>query len=239
MKKLLMSKKDKTKLDMFKDILFSGQEGIFAQTLKMNYRLSQSTLDRYLKELQQDLQVTFDNVRLILSTSSGSYLILKDVHYSDGYIVETLSFHYMKRNSFFVVLQALIKKPHDSVEELAEYLNLSSSNVYKQLRLLNSLAAPFQIAVDLRVKGSNFRGSELGVRYFFYYIHWKLYQTNRPLPFSEGEFKELSDITSLKKACLGEATLSSSQLIKLRILQTVTLYKLVYQIGRASCRERV
>lgn len=230
MKQLLMSKKDKTKLDMFKDILFSGQEGMFVQTLKKDYALSQSTLDRYLREIQQDLQVTFDNVRLILSTTSGSYLILKDIHYSDGYIVETLSFYYMKHNSFFIVLQALIQHVYHSVEELARDLNLSSSNIYKQLRLLNELAAPFNISVDLSVNGSNFKGSELGIRYFFYYVYWKLYQTNRPLPFNQERFQVLSDITHLKEACLGkDSALSSSQIVKLRILQTVTLYKLTYQ----------
>ncbi|MGX7059050.1 helix-turn-helix domain-containing protein [Vagococcus humatus] len=230
MKQLVMSKKDKTKLDMFKDILFSGQEGMFVQTLKKDYDLSQSTLDRYLREIQQDLQVTFDNVRLILSTTSGSYLILKDIHYSDGYIVETLSFHYMKHNSFFVVLQALIQDVYHSVEELARDLNLSSSNIYKQVRLLNELAAPFNISVDLSVNGSNFKGSELGIRYFFYYVYWRLYQTNRPLPFNQEQFQDLSDITHLKEVCLGKGSaLSSSQIVKLRILQTVTLYKVIYR----------
>lgn len=232
MEHLFINRKEQVKLAICKEITFQSKFGITFSQIQTKYDLSTTTLNRYLDELDDELALLFEgDIQIIFDDVLSAYFIQSANQQIRGCFIKILRYHYMEEQTFFVVFEALLHHVYDSVDELAEQTNLSPQTIYKQLRLFNQLIEPFGAELYIKDGRSNFRGSEIGLRFFFYYVHWFIYGSVIPLPFEHPNYSDLLDITELVASYSdhGKRELTLSQKTKLKIMQAITLYKLKRQ----------
>ncbi|MGX7059048.1 helix-turn-helix domain-containing protein [Vagococcus humatus] len=232
MEHLFINRKEQIKLAICKEIIFQAKFGVTFSQIQTKYDLSTTTLNRYLAELDEELNQVFQGeIQLVFNDHLSAYFIESTEPQIHSYFIKILRYHYMKEQTFFIVFEALLHHIYDSVEELAEQINLSPQTIYKQLRLFNQLLEPFGAELYIKNGRSNFRGSEIGLRFFFYYVHWFIYGSVIPLPFEHPSYSDLLDTTDLVASYSNQGTreLTLSQKTKLKIMQAITLYKLKRQ----------
>lgn len=217
--------KEQQKLTMFQEILFSP-DGMTTKELVYALDLSNETSRRYIKELTVDLKELFGD-SVSLAEKSNKKI---ECHINDGLtlvkIISMLQLSYMKKNSLYSVLGALIKKEYSSINEIADDLNFSEPNVYKIIAQIKELLLPFEATIDL--KGSNnFGGNEFGVRYFLYITYWNLYNSLETDLFPANFPKEFIDINFLKDNLGIKKELTHTQSIRLIMMAGIISYRLV------------
>lgn len=227
MRNSFMGKKERMKFELFKEILFSKNGSSFNHLLQ-KYGLTKSTLSRYMNDLAQDVIETFDDkVHLIQDKLNNAYRIDADASYSIGYLVDYTHLFYVKKNGAFFILDTLLTKRYTSIEAMALDLHMSSSSVYKQIRVLKQMLVPFGGKISFEQLGSPLTGNEIGIRLFSFYSYWSVFKSteynNRSYP------ETWLEITELESYFDHAASLSESQQAKLRFLQLITHERVLWQ----------
>lgn len=230
MQNSFMGKKERLKFELFKSIVFS-KHGMSFNDLMQKHELTKSTLSRYINDLSQEVEQTFDGkVHLNQSSRTGTYQVRTAETYSIGYLIDYIHLFYVEQSGIFFILDALLKKQYVSIEAMALDLHMSSSSIYKQLRLLKKMLIPFGGKITFDQHSSGLTGNELGIRLFTFYAYWSVFKSTEYTPFFYTNYPK--DWTEVKEteAYFDHATsLSESQRAKLRFIQLITLKRVLWQ----------
>ncbi|MGX7264711.1 helix-turn-helix domain-containing protein [Enterococcus crotali] len=227
MQNSFMGKKERTKFELFKSIVFS-KNGLSFNDLLLKYGLTKSTLSRYLHDLSQEVEEAFEEkVHLSQNVQTGLYQLETQEAYSIGYLIDYLHLFYVERSGVFFILDVLLKKRYISIEAMALDLHMSSSSVYKQLRALKQMVAPFGGKISFNQLTSPLTGNEIGVRLFSFFSYWSVFKStefdNKNYPESWLDLKEIEGYFD------HASSLSESQKAKLRFIQLITLRRALWQ----------
>jgi predicted transcriptional regulator len=227
MRNSFMGKKEQIKFEIFKTIVFS-KSGLHFHELMKKYNLTKSTLSRYVHDLVNEVEETFSGtVQLIQNSQTGTYQIQTKEAYSVGYLIDYMHLFYVRKSGIFFILDTLLKKQYKSIEAMALDLHMSSSSVYKQLRLLKEMLIPFGGKISFDQLSSPLTGDEIGVRLFSFYSYWSVFKStaydNKNYPETWLQIKEFEQYFDHADS------LSESQQSKLRFIQLITLRRALWQ----------
>ncbi|WP_086314599.1 hypothetical protein A5821_002182 [Enterococcus sp. 7F3_DIV0205] len=227
MRNSFMGKKERMKFDLFKSIVFS-KNGLSFNELMQKHTLTKSTLSRYINDLAQEVEETFDGqVHLVQNAQTGTYQIETSEPYSIGYLVDYIHLFFVKKSGVFFILDGMLKNHYSSIEAMALDLHMSSSALYKQIRELKQMLVPFGGKISFDKVASPLTGNEVGIRLFAFYSYWSIFKSteydNQNYPASWWEIKEFEEYFD------HTASLSESQRAKLRFIQLITLKRAVRQ----------
>ncbi|MFW8052728.1 helix-turn-helix domain-containing protein [Vagococcus fluvialis] len=218
--------KEKQKLEISQVILLSIN-GKSTEYLLNEFLIKKSTFQRYIKEIQNDLSNVFDSKVSLTITSKKKFKFILTSNITPDYIIPTLKKYYMEQSSLYIILSALIKKKYFSIAEIANDLNFSEPTVYKNFSIIRKLLSSFEADIDLNSE-SNFKGNELGIRYFLYLTYWHLFNVVNMNFFSNQFPSEFIDIDIIKKNLNIDKELSKTQKSKLIILSGIFSYRIAY-----------
>ncbi len=176
--KLFMDKANYNKLNLFKSLLLS-KNPIELNQLITDHKHSKSTLFRYLKDLEKDLNKTFPEGGVVITSASPGYIVEITNGLSKNYVIDKLRLTYLKTSINFKIMEALLQNKFSTTEELANKLYLSSSYLYKHLKEIKIILSEFNIGINFRASSShnsNLECSELQLRFFMVYIFWSLFK---------------------------------------------------------------
>ena len=221
-----LNKKEKQKIDIFQYLLF--EKGFNnKRKLEEKFKLSTSTLRRYLQELSTDLNESFGDAVIVHNEPNQDIDIELDPNLTPDQVISNLRYYYVKESSLYILLKSLIKKKYSSIAEISQELNFSDTTVYRLLIPIKKMLETFGITLSFE-QNNNFEGNELGVRYFLYVIYWNLFHTLQESPFTQNFPKEFIDIDFLKKNLDIKKELSQSQITKLILISGIISYRVVY-----------
>lgn len=218
--------KEQQKLDLFQAILFSSNR-VSSKELINTFEIKNETFRRHIKELQVDLYSLFNKKVILTDNDNKQFEIKFDDDLTLDYIITSLRINYMKNSSLYLLLAALIRKRYYSVSEIAYDLNFSEPTVYKGLAEIKELMLPFNVEFNWD-GANNFKGDELGVRYFLYLTHWHLFNTLSEDLFSDKFPSEFKDISFLKSSLGLNTSMSKSQKDKLVMMSGIASYRIVF-----------
>lgn len=179
MNDLLLDKVKQTDLELFKFILFST-EGVSFFQIQQRFNFSQATCYRRLTQLEEDLLQCFssDSSIQMIIRNDKTYAVYFDQSVGVNYYIERLRLMYIKQNTTFLILEALINKEYNSIEQLAADCHISVPTVYKKIARLQKLAKKLHIKLAVHAHAENIQGEETGIR-FFYFFHPLEYLSHR------------------------------------------------------------
>ncbi len=172
---------DKTaekKLALFK-LLFFSDNLVSVKDLLTQLQFSKSALFRYLKELEEDLALTFDSQSFLLINHNNAYSYKSESQLDKSLIVNRLNLYYVKGSIRFKIITALYKKRYTSVDEIANDLYVSPSYLYRQLKAIYAFFDDFHLKLTFKPdsnQSTNFVGSEIHQRFFFAYFYWSVFK---------------------------------------------------------------
>lgn len=221
-----LNKKENQKIDIFQYLLF--EKGFNnRKKLEEKFKLSTSTLRRYLQELSTDLMGAFGDAVIIHNEPNQDIIVELDLNLTPDQVISNLRYYYVKESSLYLLLKSLIKKKYSSISEISQELNFSDATVYRLLLPIKKMLATFGVTLSFEAN-NNFEGNELGVRYFLYIIYWNLFHTLQDSPFTQNFPKEFIDLDFLKKNLGIKKELSQSQITKLTLISGIISYRIVY-----------
>ncbi|MBO0440333.1 helix-turn-helix domain-containing protein [Candidatus Enterococcus ikei] len=230
MQNSFMGKKERMKFELFKSIAFA-KYGMSFNDLMQKHELTKSTLSRYINDLAQDVELAFEEkAHLNQDSQTGTYQVKAAEAYSIGYLIDYIHLFYVEQSGSFFILDALLKKRYTSIEAMAQDLHMSSSSVYKQLRLLKKMLAPFGGKITFDQHSSSLNGDELGIRLFTFYAYWSVFKSTEYIPFFNTNYpEEWLELKEIEDYFDHATSLSESQRAKLRFMQLITLKRVLWQ----------
>lgn len=221
-----LNKKENHKINIFQYILFEKNYNN-RKNLEEKFKLSTSTLRRYLQELSTDLNETFGDSVTIHNEPNKDITVELDPNLTSDQVISNLRSYYVKESSLYTLLKSLLKKKYNSISEISQELNFSDSTVYRLLLPIKKMLKTFGATLSFE-QNNNFEGNELGVRYFLYITYWNLFHTLKESPFTQNFPKEFIDLDFLKKRLGIKNELSQSQITKLILISGIISYRIVY-----------
>lgn len=226
MQNSFMGKKERTKFELFKSIVFAS-DGLSFNELLQKHNLTKSTLSRHINDLAQEVEEAFEGkVHLIQNNQTGTYLISQVESFSLGYLIDYIHLYYVDKSGIFFILNALLKNHYASTEAMALDLHMSSSSVYKQLRELKKMLTPFGGRISFDQHSSRLTGNEIGIRLFDYYSYWSVYKSIKVNTDYPEEWLDMKDFENYFDHA---ASLSESQQAKFKFIQLITLKRVLWQ----------
>lgn len=172
---------DKTaekKLALFK-LLFFADEPISVKDILTQLHFSKSTLFRYLKELEEDLALTFEPQSFLLTNENNEYSFKSENQLDKSLIVNRLNLYYIKNSIRFKIITAFYKKRYTSVDEIANDLYVSPSYLYRQLKDIYPLLDDFHLKITFKLEPHqpiNLIGTEIHLRFFAVCFYWSAFK---------------------------------------------------------------
>lgn len=165
------------KLRLFNYLLFHYQTATYEELL-VELDVSKQTLHRYLTELQQDLNLTFSDHKLVLEKEKGLVVLKIDEPYRFPFFIDSLHLAYIKKSTDFTLIRTLIQKKYTTVTQLADSFYSSKSTIYRQLQRVESIFKKFNITLTFTSKNGdiNLVFEEKDLRLFLYYFFWYTYK---------------------------------------------------------------
>ncbi|ANK59552.1 helix-turn-helix domain-containing protein [Loigolactobacillus backii] len=141
--------------------LYLAENALPKQQLVQELQISLSTLNRYGRHLQEDLQA-YEPTRTASLMNTGTTLQFntKGQLSVEQFITET----YVQKSINYRLLVLIYQQPGISMFNLANGLNISEASLYRRLKQIRPILAEFK----LTVQNGQLIGSELQVRYFYY-----------------------------------------------------------------------
>lgn len=222
----LLTKKNEKKIYMLKLILAEIDE-VQKESLKEKLCLAKTSFSVYFAELSEELNACFSG-QVHLCNSKFGYYLDNPYNYSYGYILDHLRDYYIQESPIFQCMISLIRKDFSSTQQFADELKISISGAYSYLETINEFLSRFNCSINWKVSG-NFEGSEVGIRFFVYYLYSTLFKSIKKNPFSKKLPIELTDIFMIKQKLGIKKKLSSSQEFRLRVAYGITMYRILYR----------
>ncbi|MFC6348394.1 helix-turn-helix domain-containing protein [Vagococcus carniphilus] len=220
--KFFVSNKEIMKIEILNEILTSNRR-IFLKDLTRKFNVSKNSILRYTAELRDDLNVLFEDIKLLYS-EDGNYVITTKSSQDHAYLINKVQEYYIENSTLFLILKKILETDW-SITQISNSLNFSLSTVYAKIAQLNEFAKPYNIELSLLQNG-RFKGNEFNVRYFIYRLVLFENKTNKDNPFNPLISKSFIDITNVNNVLLNKKNLTSSEEMRLRMLQGVSLHRL-------------
>lgn len=154
--------------------LVNNKYSVSVDELANDLNLSTRTITRICQSLKQDINELTKTTSFLIQVSKGVVTLNFSLNSRPSYLINILSINYLKESMKFQVLDSLLTKKFSSVNELADYLYLSPSNIYNYLYQLEPILEVFDLTVDWNSekKGFNFIYNEKKIRYLAYLFYW-------------------------------------------------------------------
>ncbi|OQO72575.1 hypothetical protein BH746_11785 [Enterococcus faecalis] len=228
MESIFLSKTNLTKLNILKKILFAPT-GIYINELFTEKDRTRKTALRYIDNINDDLQSLFPDNSITIEKFKNIeiYIIKNDSNYDIDFIIDVIRNKYVKESNIYIVLMCLFTNKIHSVNQLSLELNISTSNLYLTLKKINTLLEPFKVTVSITNSTNNFIGNELGIRLSSYFLCWSLFREENTFKSFSSVSTSYFDISSIKKSLKFTNTMSRSIEVRLRIIQSVNLQRIL------------
>lgn len=235
MKELFLSSKNLGKLDILKELLFVP-EGVFIQKLTLKYDVSYSTKIRYITELTEDLKKLFPSTDLSIKKweNTDLYFIANLQNLDIDYIIDYVRLAYIQESSLYPVTLEILSKNYSSADQLAHNLDISLSKIYASIVKINSVLELFGAQIILTANHDNFSGNETGIRFANYFLLWSIFRTEKFTQLFSYVPDSYLDITALKKSLAIKGNITLSIETKLRIIQSISLYRIIFMGKQTS-----
>lgn len=152
-------------------ILYSEDRWWTEKELSQMISCAPETTYKILKHLNLFFETHAKGYFIVTQPNKGIHLETSNVH-SIGK-VESL---YVKQTLSFMLIDTIFHSSINSVDELAEYLHISSSTAYRKLQLLKKHLNHHNLT--LIISQLEITGSEIIIREFFYQFYWSVIKSD-------------------------------------------------------------
>ncbi|MDT2813684.1 helix-turn-helix domain-containing protein [Vagococcus carniphilus] len=220
--KFFVSNKEIMKIEILNEILTSNRR-IFLKDLIRKFNVSKNSILRYTAELRDDLNILFEDIKLLYS-EDGNYIITTKNSQDHAYLINKVQEYYIENSTLFQILKKILETDW-SITKISNSLNFSLSTVYAKIAQLNEFAEPYNIELNLHQNG-RFKGNEFNIRYFIYRLVLFQNKTNKDNPFNPLISESFIDITNISNVLLNDKNLTSSEEMRLKMIQGISLHRL-------------
>lgn len=210
------------KIEILNEILTSNRR-IFLKDLIRKFNVSKNSILRYTAELRDDLNILFEDIKLLYS-EDGNYIITTKNSQDHAYLINKVQEYYIENSTLFQILKKILETDW-SITKISNSLNFSLSTVYAKIAQLNEFAEPYNIELNLHQNG-RFKGNEFNIRYFIYRLVLFQNKTNKDNPFNPLISELFIDITNISNVLLNDKNLTSSEEMRLKMIQGISLHRL-------------
>ena len=210
------------KIEILNEILTSNRR-IFLKDLIRKFNVSKNSILRYTAELRDDLNILFEDIKLLYS-EDGNYIITTKNSQDHAYLINKVQEYYIENSTLFQILKKILETDW-SITKISNSLNFSLSTVYAKIAQLNEFAEPYNIELNLHQNG-RFKGNEFNIRYFIYRLVLFQNKTNKDNPFNPLISESFIDITNISNVLLNDKNLTSSEEMRLKMIQGISLHRL-------------
>lgn len=220
--KFFVSNKEIMKIEILNEILTSNQR-IFLKDLTRKFNVSKNSILRYTAELRDDLNILFEDTKLLYS-EDGNYIIATKDSQDHAYLINKVQEYYIENSTLFLILKKILETDW-SITQISNSLNFSLSTVYAKIAQLNEFAKPYNIELSLLQNG-RFKGNEFNIRYFIYRLVLFQNKTNKENPFNPLISDSFIDIKNINNILLNNKKLTTSEEMRLKMIQGIFLHRL-------------
>ncbi|HBI1783333.1 TPA: helix-turn-helix domain-containing protein [Enterococcus faecalis] len=211
---------DKQKYDLFVFIYFN-EKNITINDISDFFLISTTSANRYIRQLNEDFQEIFNNDSVKIVSINNHYHLQNDSGKPIPYVNDILRLNYFKDTTKFKIIEAFLNKHFQSINELSEYLHISSPHLYKAIKDLNSLLETFKIEITFKTDDTSSNivsQKERNIRIFFSFYYWSIFKG------LEWPFKKVlpSQIPMIEETKL----FKRSQLQRFNYLVVITKYRM-------------
>lgn len=193
---------DKQKYDLFVFIYFN-EENITINDLADFFLISTTSANRCIRQLNEDFQQIFQNDSVKIVSINNLYYLQNDSGKPIPYVNDILRLNYFRNTTKFKIIEALLVKNFQSINQLSEYLYISSPHLYKAIKDLNSLLETFKIKITFKtndISSNIVSEKEQNIRIFFCFYYWSIFKGlewpfKKMLPALLPKIKETSSFT--------------------------------------------
>lgn len=168
-----MNKTDKQKLLLLKYI-FRTETAYTSEDLANYLTVSTKTAIRYFKELQEDCLAIFSRDQFFLDKQDWTIRLTMAPNLSPHFVIDRLHVMYTERSIEYRIIDSLLLKKYENVNQLADELFISPSTLYRILYKLEPFVQSFGMNFSFFDKESslNFEYEEKNLRLFAYFFYW-------------------------------------------------------------------
>ena len=220
-----ITKKEVTKVSILQTIL-TAKKRVFLKDIMTNYNISKNTALRHIDELEKDISIVFSNLKLIID-KDNNYCLTSKKSEDNAFIINKMKEYYIQNSSLFLTFKEVIQSDK-SIIKIANTLNFSASTVYSKIAILNKVTQPFNVEINFFQNG-RFKGDESSIRFFLYKMILFENKINKDNPFGPKVPIEFLNLDNIKNNLVSVEYLSASQIMRLKMIQGITLYRINFQ----------
>lgn len=220
-----ITKKEITKVSFLQTIL-TAKKRVFLKDIMTDYNISKNTALRYINELEKDISIVFSNLKLIID-KDNNYCLTSKKSEDNAFIINKMKEYYIQNSSLFLTFKEVIQSDK-SIIQIANTLNFSASTVYSKIAILNKVTQPFNVEINFFQDG-RFKGEESSIRFFLYKMILFENKINKDNPFGPKVPIEFLNLDNIKNNLISVEYLSTSQVMRLKMIQGITLYRINIQ----------
>lgn len=217
-----VTKKEIIKVSILNTILTSKKR-VFLKDIMHSFDVSKNTTFRYIAELEKDLANVFTDVCLVIS-KDNNYSISPNRVEDNAYLINKMKEYYIQNSSLFLTFKEVIQTDK-SIIQISNDLNFSPSTIYSKISTLNEVTKPFNVEINFFQDG-RFKGEESSIRFFLYKMILFENKINKDNPFGAKMPISFLDLDNITTNLLSVRSLSSSQIMRLKMIQGITLYRM-------------
>lgn len=186
----LLIKKDFAKLTIFRELIYSYPKDVPLNYFSDYLNLSKRSTLSLIADLNHDFEHIMDLPTVRVKENKQAYFIKTDTAENFEIHALNLQAYYLKNSIQFNILLTLLNNYFYSMAELADYLYISSTHLYRQIADLKSILVAFKIDIIFTGKDAktNFIGSQKHLKTFYWIFYWA---------YSQGIFWPLEDKMSI------------------------------------------
>lgn len=220
-----VSKKEITKVSILNTILISKKR-IFLKDIMFDFNISKNTALRHINELEKDISIIFTDIKLTI-TKDNNYSITPKKIEDNAFLINRMKEYYIQNSSLFLTFKEVIQTDK-SIIQIADDLNFSASTVYSKISTLNEVTKPFNVEINFFQNG-RFKGEESSIRFFLYKMILFENKINKDNPFGPKMPLAFLNLDNVTTNLISVEYLSSSQIMRLKMIQGITLYRINIQ----------
>ncbi|MBP1043604.1 helix-turn-helix domain-containing protein [Vagococcus sp. BWB3-3] len=172
-----LSKTEAAKVQLLR-YLASNELSAPVTELAEHFGLSSRTITRHFDDLKKDCLSLSLGDDLDFDKKAGVFSIHLTGSTPMNFLVDYLRLNYIRNSVEFDILNRLLNRKYDNIQELADELYLSPPNLYRYLYTLEPIIEKFDMSFSFIDNPSdlNLIYKERRLRLFTYYFYWNFYK---------------------------------------------------------------